>query len=254
MTTAQGSGQGPPCGHPCPHALFHPLPPQPAPLPGIYLNTITGAKGVYLTAADTKGQAVPLDQVHHMAIRPRLSNTDKPQHPLVRRGASDPRPADQNAPGPDRALLHLTMKHTAQLPTTLAGEKHLIVEGLTDDVITLAAKPLAATTDAWDDALGHPTARKDRVQETKDTLTPDLVDHLVQPTSLPEQHKRKTEGPKVTDWTILKKDPRRPHSDTNVPRPHLVGRTIERHRHNGQSPHIHTRNEDSNSTGTGGPF
>ena len=34
------------------------------------------------------------------------------------------------------ALLHVTMKHTAQLPTTLAGEKHLIVEGLTDDIIT----------------------------------------------------------------------------------------------------------------------
>ena len=34
----------PPCGHPGPHALFQPLPPQPAPLPGIYPNTVTGAK------------------------------------------------------------------------------------------------------------------------------------------------------------------------------------------------------------------
>ena len=153
----------PPCGHPCPHALFQPLPPQPAPLPSIYLNTVTGAKGVYLTAGDTTGQAVPLDRVHHMAMGPRLPNIDKPRHPLARHGARDPRPADPNAPGPNRALLHLTMKHTAQLPTTLAGEKHFIVEGLTDDVITLAANTLAATTDAWDDAVGHPTARKDRV-------------------------------------------------------------------------------------------
>ena len=45
--------------------------------------------------------------------------------------------------------------------------------------------------------MGHPTARKDRVQDTKDTLMPDLVNHLV--TSPPEQHDRKTEGPKVTD-------------------------------------------------------
>ena len=52
----------PPCGHPCPHALFQPLPPQPAPLPGNYLNTVTGAKGVYLTTGDTTGQAIPLDQ------------------------------------------------------------------------------------------------------------------------------------------------------------------------------------------------
>ena len=28
------------------------------------------------------------------------------------------------------------MKHMTQLPTTLAGEKHSIVEGVTDDVIT----------------------------------------------------------------------------------------------------------------------
>ena len=99
------------------------------------------------------------------------------------------------------------MNHTAQLPTTLAGEKHFIVEGLTEDVITLAANTLVATTDAWDDAVGHSTARKDRVQEMEDTLRPDLVDHLVNLTSPPEQHNRKTEGLKVTDWTILDKPP-----------------------------------------------
>ena len=160
-----------PFGHPCPRALFQPLPPQPAPLPGIYLNTVTGAKGVYLTTGGTRGQAVPLNQVHHMAMVPQLPNTDKPRHLLARHGARDPRPVDPNAPGPDRGLLHLTMKHTAQLPTTLAGEKYFILEGLTDDIITLATNTLAADTDAWDDAVGHPTAGKDRVQETEDTLT-----------------------------------------------------------------------------------
>ena len=135
----------PPCKPPCPHALFQPLPPQPAPPPGIYLNTVTGAKGVYLTTGDTTGQAIPLDQVHHMALGPRLPNTDKPRHSLAEHGARDPRPVDRNAPGPKRALLHLTMKHTAQLPATLAGEKYFIVEGLTDDVITLATNNLAAT-------------------------------------------------------------------------------------------------------------
>ena len=200
----------PPCGHPCPHALFQPLPPQPAPFPGIYLNAVAGAKGVYLTAGDTVGQAVPLGQVHHKAMGPRLSNTDKPRHPLARRGARKPRPTDPNAPGPVRALLHLTMKHTAQLPITLAGEKHFIKEGPTDDVIILGANTLAATTDAWDDAVGHPTARKNREKEKEDTLTPDLVDHLVQLTSPPEQHNRKTEGPKITDWTILDKPPNAP--------------------------------------------
>ena len=129
---------------------------------------------------------------------------------MARRGAGDPRPADPNALGPDRALLHLTIKHTAQLPATPAGEKHFILEGLIDDVITLAASTLTAATDVSDDAVGHPTARMDRVQEGEDTRTPDLVDHLVQLTSPPEQQDRKTEGPKVTDWTILDKPPTAP--------------------------------------------
>ena len=158
---------------------------------------------MYLTTGDTTGQAIPLDQVHHMALGPRLPNADKPRHPLARHGAPDPRPVDPNAPGPDRALLHLTMKHTAQLPAALAGEKYFIVEGLTNDVITLATNTLAATTDAWDVAVGHPTARKDRVQETEDTLTPDLVNRLLNLTSPPEQHNRKTEGPKVTIRTAF---------------------------------------------------
>ena len=128
----------------------------------------------------------------------------------MRRGARDQRPADPNAPGPDRALLHLTMKDTAHLPATLAGEEHFIVEGLTHEVIALAAKTLAAVTDAWDDAVGHPTARKDRMQERENTLTPDIVDHLVQRTSPPEQHKRKTEGLNVTDWMIVDKPPNAP--------------------------------------------
>ena len=110
---------------------------------------------MYLTPGDTTGQAIPLGQVHHMAMGPGLSNTDKPRHALVRRGARDARPANPNAPGPDRALLHLILKRTAQLPATLAGEKHFIVAGLTDDVITLAANTLAAATVAWDNALGH---------------------------------------------------------------------------------------------------
>ena len=44
---------------------------------------------------------------------------------------------------------------------------------------------------------------KDRVQDTEDTLTPDLVNHLVTLTSPREQHDRKTEGPKVTDWAAF---------------------------------------------------
>ena len=59
--------------------------------------------------------------------------------------------------------------------------------------------------------MGHPTARKDRVHGTEDTLTPDLMNHLVTLTSPPEQHNRKTEGPKVTDWaTFIDRPPDTP--------------------------------------------
>ena len=119
----------PSCGHPCPHALFEPFPRQTVPLPGIYLNTVTGAKGVYLPAGDTTDQAVPLHRVHHMAMRPRLPYTDKPRHLLARHGARNLRPTDPNAATPH----HET---DGPIPTTLAGERHFIMEGLTDDIIT----------------------------------------------------------------------------------------------------------------------
>ena len=41
------------------------------------------------------------------------------------------------------------------------------------------------------------------MEDTEDTLTPDLVNHLVTLTNPPEQHDRKTEGPKVNDWAAL---------------------------------------------------
>ena len=91
------------------------------------------------------------------------------------------RPTDPNAPCPNRALLHLTMKPTAQLPATLEGEKHFI--GLTDDADTLAANTLAAGMDTWDDAVGHPAEHKDRIEEREDTRALELMDHLVQLTS-----------------------------------------------------------------------
>ena len=135
------------------------------------------------------------------------------------------------------------MKHTAKLPTTMAGEKHFIVEGLTDDVISLAPNTLAAATDAWDDASGHPTARNNRVQRTGETLTPDLVDHLVNLTSPEEQHNQKGEGQKVTDWTILDKPPDAPTL------------TLTCHQHTWWVAQWNTPGTtDSNPTGTGDRF
>ena len=85
----------------------------------------------------------------------------------------------------------------------------MIVEGLTDDIITLAANTLAAVTDTWDDAMGRPTERKDNIQEKEDTLEPELMDHLVQLTSPPEQYVQRIVL-KVPDWTVLDGTPDTP--------------------------------------------
>ena len=114
---------------------------------------------VLLVTGDTLGQAIPLSHVHHMAMGPRLSDTKKQRHPLAQRGARDLWPADLNALGPNRALLHLTMKPMAQLLSALAGEKHFIVEGHTDNIMSPAANTLADAIDAWDEARGHPAER-----------------------------------------------------------------------------------------------
>ena len=185
-----------------PPALFRPLAAQPAPLPGIYLNTIPGARGVHLTAGNTLGQAIPLHQVHNMAMGPRPTDTNKPRHPVAGRRAGEPRPTDPSAPGPDRALLHLTMKPTAQLLTALEGETHFIVEGLTDYIIGLATN----------DAVGHPTARRDRIQKKVDTLRPEYMDQLLQLRSLtgPREQRIRRIGLEVTDWTGLDHTPDTP--------------------------------------------
>ena len=86
------------------------------------------------------------------------------------------------------------------------------MEGFTDNVITLAANTLAAVTDTWDDASGHPTARKDRVQQKEDTLTAELMDQLLQLRSLtgpPEQRVPRIRL-KVTDWTVVHHTPDTP--------------------------------------------
>ena len=83
------------------------------------------------------------------------------------------------------------------------------MECLTDNVISLATNTLAAVTDTWNDAVEHPTARKDRIQEEQETLTPELMDQLVHLTGPTEQRVTRF-WLKVTDWTVLVHTPDTP--------------------------------------------
>ena len=77
----------------------------------------------------------------------------------------DQRTKDPKTQGPERTLLHLTMQPTANMPTTLAGETYIMVEGQTDDIITLAAYTAANVNNAWDANYRHPSLNRDTVQE-----------------------------------------------------------------------------------------
>ena len=214
----------PPCGHPCPTLCSNSCPHN---LPRSQISTLTQylePKEAYLTAEDTLGKAISLHQIQHMVMKPRLPDTNKSRYPLAGCGACYPRPMDSNARGPDRALLLLTMKPTGQLPATLEGKGHFIVESLTDNVITLAANTLAAVTDTWDDAVGHPTERKGTTTKGRDPGTegygpPDTIRQpirTIRTKICAESHR--LNGPGTF--------PGHPYGDPDMPRTQLVGRTM----------------------------
>ena len=177
-------------GQPYPYSLFQPLHPQGARFLCIFSNAIPGNKGVHFTIGDTGGQAIRLSHIHHMAMGPRMPDTNKPCALLSGRVASKPWPANPKAPGPDSAFLHLLTTLKAQPQGTLTGEKYFIVEGLTDDIITVVANTLTNIRGALAQNIGHPKGRKDQAQKKDDTLTPKLMDRQVQTSSPPEQHNK----------------------------------------------------------------
>ena len=218
--TTQGGGalhtisRAPRHGWPLPRAparepaLRPPLPPRPVPT---VAPTTRPSPRLILKHGNSRQRSVPHDGRHHGPSHPSRSGTPHgpgattTKHRETTAPVGETRHTRPQARGRKRSRPRqgaTTPHHETHgsAPSHPGGKKYFIVEGLTDHVITLAANTLAATTDAWDFAMGRPTARKDRVQDTEDTLTPDLVNHLVTLTSAPEQHDRKTEGPKVTDW------------------------------------------------------
>ena len=122
-----------------------------------------------------------------------------------------------------------------------------------DDLIILATNTLAAVTDTWDHAVGHPTARKDRSREKEDILTPELMDQLVNIHRPTRQHVPRM-GLKVTKWTVLDHTPDTPHEYPDVPPAHLVGPTVGWEGHCDQGTDAHTGDTHGHPIGTRGPF
>ena len=109
----------PPCSTPCISPLRQPLP-APTITGNMYLGTVPGDLGIYILPNRSREHAIPLHGVDSLALGP---PRPKHQHPHI--------PGDKQAQAPDggkkahqRALAHITVHPTADLPKDFGTERH----------------------------------------------------------------------------------------------------------------------------------
>ena len=128
------------------------------------LGTIPGDPHPYLLPAADRHHAIPLHLVEHLAVGPSPFQKRPPHTP------SDGRPPDEPThatPGPKRAIALLTLKAEAAIPRDLEGENHLMVEGLTEQVLIAAMYATASASHLWEDRPSPPLAQA--AQDAPDT-------------------------------------------------------------------------------------
>ena len=140
--TAQCTHYNPQCAHPCGGTLQQPLP-SPTYRGGIFLGTIPGDPHPYLLPAADRHHAIPLHLVKHAAVGPSPFLRRPPHAPSDGRPPDEPTHATQ---GPKGAIALLTLKAEATIPRDLEGENHLVVEGLTEHVLTSAMYATASAS------------------------------------------------------------------------------------------------------------
>ena len=153
--TAQCTRCNPQCEQPCAGAPQQPLPASTYNI-GIYLGTIPGEPHPYLLPAADRHHAIPLHLVEHLAVGPSPFQKRPPHTP------SDGRPPDEPThamPGPKRAIALLTLKAETTIPRDLEGENHLMVEGLTKQVLIAAMYAAASASRLWEDRSSPPLAQ-----------------------------------------------------------------------------------------------
>ena len=113
-----------------------------------YLGTIPGDPQPYLLPAGDRHHAIPLHLLEHLAVGPSPFQK-RPPH-----GPSDGRPPDgptHATPGPKHAIALPTIEAEATIAQDLEGEKHLMVEGLTEYVLIAAMYATSSASRLWED-------------------------------------------------------------------------------------------------------
>ena len=153
--TAQCTHCNPRCALPCAGALQQPLP-TPTYRGGMYLGTIPGDPHPYLMPAADRHHAIPLHLVEHLAVGRSPFQKRTPHTPSDGRPPDDP---THTTPGRKRAIALLTLNAEATNPRDLEGENHLMVEGLTEDVLIAAMYATASASRLLEDRPSPPLAQ-----------------------------------------------------------------------------------------------
>ena len=132
----------PPCSSPCTSPLRQPLPAT----SNMYLGTVPGDPGIYILPERSREHAIPLHGAESLALGPPPPKHQHQHIPGLRRAQA----ADGGKKAHQRALGHITVHPTAHQPKNFVTERHILLEGQAQHIITAALNTLAAHEHQWD--------------------------------------------------------------------------------------------------------
>ena len=191
-----------PCSTPCTSPLLQPLPACTI-TSNMYLGTVPGDQGIYILPYRSREQAIPLDGLASLALGP---HSPKHQHQHIS-GDKPSQAPDGGKKAHQRALAHITVHTTVHLPKDFGTERHFVLEGQAQHIITAASYTLAAHEHHWD-ATAIP-AMPPPAQGPKDPVTPFHIDQLLSRRAAPHFHPSRIELA-IASWNTLDTPPQQP--------------------------------------------
>ena len=149
----QCTHSNPPCAHLCAGTSQHPLP-KPTSREGIFLVAIPGDPHLYLLHAAHQKPRHTITPHRTPGSRTVPSPETPPSHPIPW-----PPATRASTQGPKRAIVLFSLKAEATIPRDLDGENHIVVEGLTEHILTAARYAAAANAGLWEDRPAPPLAQ-----------------------------------------------------------------------------------------------
>ena len=125
--------QNPHCSTPCISPLRQPLR-APTITGNMYLGTVPGDLGRYILPYRSREHAIPLHGVESLALGPPRTYHQH-QHIL---GDKQTQAPDWGKKAQQRALAHISVHPTAHLPKDFGTERHIVLEGQANHIVTAA--------------------------------------------------------------------------------------------------------------------